>query len=544
MSSRRIRCFTAVAASLSLVLAACGGDDDATSEGGTTADTATDDATDDATEGTTEPAASDEPAEASADETLTIAINGDPQSLDPGKNGGGRQQAIQYFAYEPLIRAKADGSFEPALAESWEYTTDDNTVFEMTLRPDVVFADGSPVTTESVVQSIEYFIATPSPVHSLIESVASVEAVDDTTVRVTFSESNPGAPNLFSQATNYGSVINPVGLENPDQLGTATFGAGAYVLDTADTVSGDRYTLVPNANYWNPDLQHWGKVVVRVIGDPNTALNAVRTGQINVSTITTPAQLSEAEDAELDLVLGGQIPILVWIMDRNGEVQPALGDVRVREALNLAIDRDTIAKALGDAYSPLSQFGAPGGEAYVDDREPIPYDPERAVELLTEAGFADGFDLALASNTDNRDDEVSQILAQQWGDIGINVDLQVYDNQPSEMFAAIANFEHGAITFALNLELAAGQALLTQEAVFNPWGATDADVEAAYEAWAAAPEDQVDAAADDVVNTINDLYWFVPVASVDDFFISQGVDNLGTLAPDALYDALDWTPAP
>ena len=474
-------------------------------------------------------------------ETLTVVINNVPQSLDPAKNGGGPQRMVQWFAYEPLIRSNPDGSYAPGLAESWEYVGEGNEVFEVTLRSDATFADGTPVTTTEVVDSLEYFIATPSPVHSLIETVESVEAPDDQTVRVTFSTPNPDAARLLSQEA-YGNVISSAGLAAPDDLGTATFGAGPYVLDPDDTVSGDHYSLVPNDTYWNPDVQHWAKVVVRVITDPTTAFNAVQTEQANVSTGTIPAQLAEAESAGLDILRGGQIAIVTWIMDRLGESQPALGDVRVREALNLAVDRESIAAALGDAYTPLSQFAPVGNPLFVDDRPAIEYDPERAQELLAEAGYEDGFELALVTNTDNRDADVSQILVEQWRAIGVDVSLQTFDNQPSEMFGGISDMQFNAVTFALNAQVAAFEALLTRESVFNPWGASDPAVEEAFQAWAVSPPEEVDAAAEAVGASINDLYWFVPVASVELFLVSQGVADLGTMSSEGQFDVLSWTP--
>ena len=392
MNIRTTRRRLGVAAiALALVAAACGGDDDD--------DSAADATTADASDGTTGASSQPTTGEGSSDEsaTLTIAINDDPQSLDPAKNGGGPQQAVSLLAYEPLIRAKSDGSSEPALAESWEYVGDDNTVFTMTLREDATFADGTPVTTQSVVDSINYFIATPSPVHSLIETVEAVEALDEQTVQVTFNQSNPNAATLFSQSTNYGDVISPAGMADPEQLGTATFGAGPYVLDAADTVSGDHYSLVPNDKYWNPGRAALGQGrgahhrrsqhrVQRRQHRPDQRQHRDRAGATPTGGNRGPRSGQRWATVDLSVAHGS----------RRGE---AAGTRRRRcaRALNLAINRDAIAAALGDAYAPLSQFAAPGSDGYVDDLDSIEYDPEQATQLLTDAGYEDGFELALAS---------------------------------------------------------------------------------------------------------------------------------------------------
>ncbi|QCQ17592.1 ABC transporter substrate-binding protein [Microbacterium sp. RG1] len=476
--------------------------------------------------------------------TLTIAINGEPQSLDPAKNGGDYQQIVQWLSYEPLIRQNADGTFSPGLAESWEYVGDDNTTFEMNLRPDATFADGTPVTAEAVVDTIEYYVATPGTLHSVIDALTDVEAVDDDTVRVVYSQPNPILPYVFSQMTSYGNVISPAGLADPEKLGSATFGAGPYILDSAGTVTGDRYTFTKNDAYWNPDAQHYEKVVVRVIGDAQTALSALRTGQINVSTVTTQSQLTEAQAASVDILTGKPLSIVVWLIDRDGQINPAMGDVRVRQALNYAIDREAIAKALGEAYTPLNQYVPPGLIGFSDALDDAyAYDPARAKQLLADAGFSGGFTLNFATNTDNRDAEVSQILVEQWNAIGVTANLTTYNNQPGEMFGAIGDGQVAALTFALNADVTTQQSLLTAQSVFNPSGLTSPEVDAAYAALAVAPEAEVASAAEAVSAAISADAWFAPVVSVDSYVFAKGVADLGPLAANGALDLLDWKPA-
>jgi len=480
------------------------------------------------------------------DSTLTIAINGEPQSLDPAKNGADFQQIVQWLAYEPLIRMNSDGTFSPALAESWGYVGDDNTVFEITLRDDIQFADGTDVTVDDVVASIEYFFATPSLMHSTIDNLQSVEAVDDRAVRVTYSAPTPILPYVFSQAAQYGSVISAAGLEDPEQLGVATFGAGAYTLDPDATVSGDRYTFVKSENYWNPDAQHYDEVVVRVIGDPQTALSALRTGQIDVNTVTTPVQVPEAESAGIEILSGMPTSVMVWLTDRVGTVNPAMADPRVRQALNYAIDREAISTALGELYEPLTQIIPDGGVGHADElADAYAYDPELAQSLLEEAGYPDGFELSFASNTDNRGAEVAQILVEQWAAIGVTANLTVYNNQPGEMFGAIANGEVAALAFAFTPSVVVHQSLFTTQSVVNPFGTSSPEVDAAYAELGLAGEDEIGAVAEELSVLFSEDAWWVPVAQVDTFVFARGVGNLGGLGANGarVLDILNWAPA-
>jgi peptide/nickel transport system substrate-binding protein len=342
-------------------------------------------------------------------------------------------------------------------------------------------------------------------------------------------------------------VISAAGLADPEQLATATFGAGAYVLDASSTVSGDRYTFVKNDEYWNPDAQHYDTFVVRVIGDAQTALSALRTGQIDVNTNTTPTQVPDAESADgIEVVAGTPTSIVVWLLDREGQVTSAIGDEKVRQALNYAIDRDAIATALGPLYAPLGQLlpeGAIGHDPALEDA--YPYDVDKAKALLDEAGYGDGFTLAFSTNTDNRGAEVSQILVEQWAKIGVTAELTVYNNQPGEMFGAIADGKTAAQTFAFTASLLRQQSLLTQESVFNPFGLSSAAVDDAYAALLAAPEADVDAAAQQISAAISQEAWFVPVAAVDSFVFYSGIDDFGDIGADGarVLDVLNWTPS-
>jgi peptide/nickel transport system substrate-binding protein len=479
----------------------------------------------------------------SSSSTLTVAINGTPQSLDPAKNGIGPQQFVQWLAYEPLIRLNADGTTAPGLAKSWKYLDKTNTAFELKLRDGAKFADGTTIDANAVVNALKYFQGTPGPVQGYIDPVEKVSATDGSTVRVDLETPSPIMPQVLSQGFNYGDVISAKGLADTKKLGTQTFGAGPYTLDTDETVAGDHYTYVKNKNYWDPSKQHYAKVVVRVIGDPKTALGAVRTKQINVSTVTTPAQFTEAKSATLDVVTGNRVPIIVWLMDRAGEVTKPMGDVKVREALNYAIDRDSISKALGDAYKPLTQMVAPGNDGYDESLDgKYTFDLDKAKRLLTDAGYADGFTLALASNTDNRGSEVSQILIEQLAKINVKVELKTYNNQPDQLFGDIAKKKFAAVTFAYASNMFSNNALLGQPSVFNPYDAKTPAVTKAFNDLAVAPSGSEADAAKAVNKSLTDNAWFLPVASVDSYIFSQGVDDLGVYGNSGILDVLKWTP--
>jgi peptide/nickel transport system substrate-binding protein len=122
------------------------------------------------------------------------------------------------------------------------------------------------------------------------------------------------------------------------------------------------------------------------------------------------------------------------------------------------------------------------------------------------------------------------------------VELTTFDNQPSEMFAAIADKQFAALTFAFSASLVQLQPIITQASVFNPFAVSAPEVDQAFEDFARADEEQTQDAAQEVSRAIHEAAWFAPVASVESYVFSKGVENIGDFTV-LTYDVLNWTPA-
>ena len=131
------------------------------------------------------------------------------------------------------------------------------------------------------------------------------------------------------------------------------FGAGPYTYVAGESEPGDHYTYTPNPNYFDKSRQHWKKIVMRVIGDPNTAFNALATGQVQVNMTGGEALHSQAEAKGFDVTEQGPWGAAIFVWDREGEISKPLADVRVRQAMALALDRDNLAKVVGPMTKPL-----------------------------------------------------------------------------------------------------------------------------------------------------------------------------------------------
>jgi peptide/nickel transport system substrate-binding protein len=402
------------------------------------------------------------------------------------------------LAYDPLIRVDGDGEFVPDLAESWEYVDDEAKQLELTLRDGVKFSDGTDMTAEGVAASLTYAIESGVNGAAWLGEGTTVTASGEDTVLITSQESNPSLPQLLTQRVLLGSVISEEALADPSQLLNGTYGAGPYTLDAEETVADSSYVYVPNEHYWDQDKIKWDRIEINVVQNTAAALQAVQGGQADLFRGDTPTGESAAA-AGLE-VLGVPMGLLgMNYIDYRGEIAPELADVRVRQALNYAIDRDAIAEAVygewGSAGGALALEGTVGYDEDVQDT--YEYDPEKAKELLEEAGYSDGFSVDVAYVTSVQSDTLVQAVAADWAEIGVTANLVNFTDAGqavSEITAKkypIAYYGYGQLPpYIVARSFFAGGANQ-----YNPWDSTDPELQAMLaEASLTATEEEAQAA--------------------------------------------------
>ena len=275
-----------------------------------------------------------------ADKVLNISNTFAPVSMDPAFSGNGRAGTMLQPAYEPLVRTAADGSLEPALAESWEMSADNASV-TFTLREDAAFSDGEPVNAEAAKKSIDYWTESGGPFSVNLSALDEVVVDGEFEFTVKLTAPNPDLVSVFNTYWLAGDLISPKALEDPKQLTTKTFGAGPYMLDEAATITGKTYTYVPNEHYYDQDDIAWEKVVISVYEDQNSAIQAFKTGQLDIMVsdpITGNANKDQLADGQKIVSDPVQWSGLI-LLDRAGETNEPLGDLRVRQAINYGLDR-------------------------------------------------------------------------------------------------------------------------------------------------------------------------------------------------------------
>lgn len=482
---------------------------------------------------------------AGASDTLTVVSGSTPATLDPARANVGSDNWFVNLAYDTLTRLAPDGSIQPDLAVKWGYVGSDNTTFDLTLRSGVTFADGTPLTAQAVADSLNYTRRNGLNV-SWTSAIDSVAATGPLTVRVHCASPNPVLPILLDQIQLAGSVISPSGLANPATMGTRSAGAGPYVLDAAHTASGDHYTYTPNPRYWDKSKIHWKKVVIKVVTNPSSGLDAVKTGQADLMTIGAN-QAGSARSAGLTLAAAPIAFAGVNLADRQGVVAKPLADVRVRQALNYAVNRPAIARAVFGSYGqPTNLLSLPGLDGFAADYDNhYPYDPAKAKRLLAEAGYPNGFTMPAEVQGIIGFDLAPQAVFAQWRQIGVNVTVTTdtslggfLANATSKRFPALGFGYGGLPTYLESLDW-----MLPHATAFNPFASTDPALTAMLATAAAAPAAKQAELYQAAMRHVVDLAWTVPVARQDNVYAFNAKKITGVTAASGYLPDVAWSVA-
>lgn len=394
--------------------------------------------------------------------------------------------------------------------------------------------------------SLEYAQKAPGAQAPMIAGM-TFEVTDPTHLTISSPAPNPLLAETFTQFYGVGQIIGPKGLADPSKLAadTESQGAGPYVLDPEDTVAGDHYTYTARDDYFDTERQHYEKIVVRVIANPQATVNALKTKQVDVviggdATVTSQVEAAGAKVSAVPFVFQG-----LSLLDRDGVVSKPLGDVRVRQAINYAIDRDTVTQAvLGDLGVPTTQTVVEGGDGYSEEAaERYPYDVEKAKELLAEAGYADGFTLKVTSAQFAGIDTMAQAIAGQLAEVGIEVDLTTRTDVAAYVQDMTAQeFPAAAVGYGAQPMFLMGQGLFLPTApVFNGFKTEDPEVMDLYTQAAAADAETRAELDRQLQEYLVENAWFAPVAFSPVLYFTRadlgGVEVSGA-APVAT--PLDW----
>lgn len=425
-----------------LVLAACSGDGGAnTSE---PADENTEEAGEDATESETDAGEEEADASASGEQVLVFARGGDSESLDPGSTTDGESSRVTRQVLEGLLDFEAD-SFElkPGLAHDWE-VSDDGLKYTFYLEEDVTFHDGTDFNADAVKTNFErwsdpeheFAFADDGYVYSMYGTmfggfkgdeghvIDEINVVNDHEIE--FILNQPLGFFLQNMGMTYFSITSPAALEefgpqiNENPVGTGPFEFVSWSKD--DSIVLDKFE-----DFRMEGLPKLDQVIFEVIPDNAARLIALRSGEIDIMDGLNPDDAAGVE-AEEGLELLTRTENNFGYVGFNTQKEP-LDKVEVRQAINYAIDKQSIADALYAGYATTAKNPLPPGYlGYNDDVEGYDFNPEKAKELLADAGFEDGLEIELWTMPVARPympdpETVSQIVQNNLADIGITATI-------------------------------------------------------------------------------------------------------------------------
>ncbi|GAW33177.1 periplasmic dipeptide transport protein precursor [Roseovarius sp. A-2] len=377
-------------------------------------------------------------------ETLRWARAGDSLTFDPHAQNEGPTHALAHQIYEPLIIRDMTGAFEAALATDWAPKEGDPNVWVFNLRQGVTFHDGADFTAEDVVFSINRAQSEQSRMKELLSSVVEVRAVDDHTVEFVTDGPNPILPsnltNMFMMDSGWAEANGVVEVQDVDG-GETTFattnanGTGAFKVVSREPDV--KTVLTRNDAYWGMDQfpMEVSEIVYTPIQNAATRVAALLSGEVDFIQDMPVQDLQRVSGTDgLVVKTAPQNRTIFFglnqgpddIPNDNVEGKNPLADVRVREAMNLAINRDAIRQVVMRGQSqPAGIIAPPFVNGWTEEMNQVETDIDKAKALMEEAGYGDGFSIQLDCPNDRyvNDEGICQAAVGMFGQIGITVNL-------------------------------------------------------------------------------------------------------------------------
>lgn len=381
--------------------------------------------------------------------SITVHINRDIGGFDNIKvpqGGMGRFQVI-WAVYDKLFEKDASGAIVPNIATE-ATANDDFTVWTVKLREGVKFSNGEPLTAQSYEHHFDRLLGSALADNFrgvLGGNLQQVVALDDLTLEFRFGDSHPAFKTVMADGGSFPlSGANEIGFaqanEDKEDYNRMAVGTGPYMLK--EWVPGEGVTLVRNPHYWNPEAQHLDEIFYRITDGPETGpvWNAFMAGDIDVMWSIDGSAASRAKDNESYVYENGTRGQLMYTINFQANHEP-LQDVRVRQALALAINRDAIAKVIGKGAAPVAVQSFPPGDPWFCEGISYPdYNPEKARELLADYGQPIPT-LELWTQSVSAWQQTVEMVQAMWSEVGVNAEINLGGPGPTGVIFQIQSGE-------------------------------------------------------------------------------------------------------
>ena len=347
---------------------------------------------------------------------IVVSIVAEPPGWDPTVSTSQEIARVMYHnVYEGLVRIDRNGEIVPALADSWK-TSDDGLTWTFTLKEGVTFHNGDPLTPADVVAALKR-AADPESGHTNSKYYEAIERVEADGNTVVLSLSAPASSLLYNLARP-DSIIYQAGTvetQRNQPVGTGPFGF-------AEWVQGSNVRLEKYPDYYGTPA-YLDTITFRIIEDTNAQLAALQAGDIDmVGVALSPENAIQLQnDPNIKITEGSATTEITMALNNTRE---PLSDPLVRQAITYAIDKSTIVEGAMFGYgTPIGSHASPIEPYYEDLTEIYPYNPDRARELLAEAGYADGLTLDFELPPYPFEKRAGEVIAQQLSEVGITANV-------------------------------------------------------------------------------------------------------------------------
>jgi len=365
-------------------------------------------------------------------------------SMDPmnGNAYGGVEGRVYLAVFERLVRQNEAGELVGELAESWD-VADDGLSIVFKLREGVKFHDGTPFNAAAVKFNLDRLLdpEEATQAYRLYPDYAGADVIDDHTVRINLK--NPSSTILAALSYKGGMIMSPAAYEElGEDITRHPVGTGPFVFE--EWVPGSHVKVTRNEDYWQTDdqggqLPYLDEITFRVIARDSVAVVELQTGRAQLSS-RVPATSLETIRKDEDLELMEAPSAILYRLYLNMR-QPPFDDPTLRKAFNYAFDREALANAILPGVGYVQPFVVLPSQPEYSDYTPYSYDPDKAKELMAEAGFADGMDIEFMMINREPDVLIAPAVQAYLQQIGINTTIQSLERLIYVDKAKTGNFE-------------------------------------------------------------------------------------------------------
>jgi len=356
--------------------------------------------------------------------TFHMALSSDLPTLDPAQAGyDATSWAVSVAVFSGLVDYGEGIDLQGDLAADWEIS-DDKLTYTFALRPDLVFSDGSPLTSSDVAFSLTRLVdpATASPGSYLYDNIAGIETPDESTVVFQLAEPQPYFLNIL--AMPYARILSEAFVTATGDVSQNALGSGPFIVESLQ--AGQQVVLARNAEYFLEGRPYLDEVVIDLNVSDQTRVLEFKRGDLSITDVPAAAYQEFVQGDTYSPYLVDSEDATTYFLGMKNTQQP-FDNVEVRQALNHAVNKDRLIQLLNGRGTVANQLTPPPLPGFDIDAPGYEFDVEKAKTMLANAGYPDGFTSEILTVNDDQSVRIVQSIAADLAEVGVDVEILAVD---------------------------------------------------------------------------------------------------------------------